>query len=91
MLTAELGRSFLAALDLAAQVELELPRKGARRFGRHNLLRSGSVPAGVGSRQWYGQRGSLQVPFLVIHIPTKRVCRSDVTKRVSGLIKCFLG
>ena len=59
MLTAELGGSLLAAVDLAAQVNLELPRKGARGFSGHNLLRSGSVPAGVVSTQWYGQRGSL--------------------------------
>ena len=56
----------MAAVDLAAQVELELPRKSARRFGRHNRLRWGSVPAGVASTQWYGQRGSLQRHPLVL-------------------------
>ena len=61
MFAAELGRSFLAAVDLAAQVKLELPRERARRFGRHNLLRSGSVPAGVDAREWYGQKGSLHL------------------------------
>ena len=60
MLAAKLGRAFLAALDLAAQVELELPRKRARRFGGYDLLRSGSVPAGVDSTRWYGRKGSLQ-------------------------------
>jgi hypothetical protein len=30
MFAAKLGGSFLAALDLAAQVNFELPRKGAR-------------------------------------------------------------
>jgi hypothetical protein len=63
VLTAQLSGSFLAALDLAAQVEFDLPRKGARRSGRHNRLRLGSVPVGVASSQWYGRRGSLQ--FLV--------------------------
>ncbi len=61
MLTAKLGGSFLTALDLAAQVELESPLKRARGFSGHNLLCSGSVPAGVDSTQWYGQRGSLQL------------------------------
>ncbi len=71
MLAAKLGRSFSAALDLAAQVELELPCKGARGFGRHNLLRSGSVPAGVDSTQWYGRRGSLQG---AIFYPSEVLC-----------------
>ena len=60
MFAAHLGWSFLAALDLAAQVKLELPRERARRFGRHTRLRLGSVPAGVDSTEWHGQRGSLQ-------------------------------
>ena len=60
MLTAELSRSFLGALYLAAQVELELPRESTRRFSGHILLRFGSEPAGVVSTQWYGRRGSLQ-------------------------------
>ena len=61
MLTAELGGSLLTAVDLAAQVELELPLESTRGFSRHNLLRSGSVPAGVDAREWYGQKGSLHL------------------------------
>ena len=64
MFAAELGRSFLTALDLAAQVNLELPRKRARRFGGHTLLRLGSVPVGVDSTKWYGQKGSLHMMSL---------------------------
>lgn len=64
---ADLGGPFLAARNLAAQVEFELPRESARGFGGHGLLLFGSVyqaepdslPAGVDSIQWYGQRGSL--------------------------------
>ena len=72
MLVAKLGRSFLAALDLAPQVELELPRKRARRFGGHDLLRLGSVPAGVDSTKWYGQKGSLQLRFGSVCLPYAR-------------------
>jgi hypothetical protein len=71
MLTAKLCRSFLAALDLAAQVKFELPCESARGLGGHNLLRSGSVPAGVDSTQWYGQRGSLQVYAATLYCPTE--------------------
>ena len=51
MLATKLGEPFLAALDLAAQVELEFLRESTRRLSGHSLLRLGSASPGVDSIQ----------------------------------------
>jgi hypothetical protein len=67
MLTAELGRAPLAAVDLAAQVEFELPRKGARGLGGHGLLHSDEC-----TRQKFGSKAWLYPQELTLPTGTDR-------------------